>query len=335
MRASGLRRSFAHALAALALAALPAAGVAVVPLLIGLGKQIVQDMVLNAVRHELIGSLAGMGCKGARLAGLIATASAIHGAGGLGGGFAGMARGGMAGAGGVPMPPGMPAGAPGMPAGMPSGAPAMPTGMPSGAPGMPTGAAGMPAGAAGMPAGMPAGAAGMPGAMRGVPAGGPVVAMQGGGPDMSQMMAVMQARSGMTPEQMARTQETMAKMQRAMEHPLTRPETLEVFAELKGLGLLTDAMHDEARDCVLLAPMGSDRALGQTGAVVKELILPQLRETKARLASLGPDEQEELARGIAEALREASPADRKVFDEGLGLGFFPKAVVERARTAAR
>lgn len=306
MKAAGLRRSFAPALAALALAALPAVAGAIVPLLVGLGKQVLQDMVMNAVRHELIGSLAGMGCKGARLAGLIATASAVHGARGLGGGLAGM--------------------------GMPGGAAAMPAGMPAGAPGMP---GGMPSGASGMPGGMPAGASGMPAGMRGMPAGAPGAMAAGGGPDMSQMMAVMQARSGMTPEQMARTQEAMATMQHAMEHPLTRPETLEVFAELKSLGLLTDAMHDEARDCVLLAPAGSDRALGQTGAIMKELILPQLRDTKARFASLGPEEQDQLAQGIAEALREVSPADRKVFDEGMGLGFFPKAVVEKARAAAR
>jgi hypothetical protein len=258
------RRRLAVALLA---AALPTAGAAVLPLLALVGKQVVQDMVMGAVKSHLIGSLAGMGCKGARLAGLIATASAAHGAGGLRG----------------------------------LGAAA---------------AGGMSPGGATMPAGMPGGMA------------------MGSGQDMSQMFAAM-GGAGMTPEQMARAQEAMALMQHAMEHPLTRPETLEVFAELEGLGLLTDAMHDEARDCILLAPPGSDRMLGQTGAIFKEVLLPQLRETKAKLSNLGPDEQDQLAQGIAEALREARPEDRKSFSEGLGLGFFPKAVVEKVGAAGR
>jgi hypothetical protein len=155
--------------------------------------------------------------------------------------------------------------------------------------------------------------------------------------DMSQVLAAMQARYGgtMTPDQMARAQEAMRGIQRASEHPLTRPETLAVFDELKGLGVLTDSMHSEARDCILLAPAGSDTALGQSGAMIKEVVLPQLRDTRAKLANLGPEEQAQLAQGIADALREASPADRQAFQEGLGLGFFPPAVVEKARAAAR
>ena len=121
----------------------------------------------------------------------------------------------------------------------------------------------------------------------------------------------------------------------AMAHPLTRAQTLEVFDQLKGLGVLTEAMHGEARDCILLAPDGSDQTLGQTGAVFKELVLPQLQETKAKMANLGPEEQEQLAQGIAQALRDAAPSDRDAFREGLGAGFFPQSVVEKAVSLAR
>lgn len=44
--------------------------------LLALGKQIVQNAVFGSVKNELIGSLAGMGCKGAAVAGLAAAASA-------------------------------------------------------------------------------------------------------------------------------------------------------------------------------------------------------------------------------------------------------------------
>jgi hypothetical protein len=158
--------------------------------------------------------------------------------------------------------------------------------------------------------------------------------------DLSQVLAAVQAQYGggsatMTPDQMAQAQETLSRMQRAMDHPLTRPETLEVFDELKSLGVLTDSMHSEARDCILLAPAGSDRALGQTGAMIKAMVIPQLRDTRAKLADLGPEEQDQLAQGIADALRQAEPADRKAFQEGLGLGFFPKAVVDKVAVTSR
>ncbi|HSB21185.1 MAG TPA: hypothetical protein VLD85_14355 [Anaeromyxobacteraceae bacterium] len=359
-------RRRAGALLALAGIALPTASLAIVPLLAILGKQLLQDMIFNEVKGQLIASLAGMGCKGARLAGLVAAnVDKLR----PGGGLTGMA--GMAGPGLSPggLPPGL-AGGPGVPGG------ALPPGMPmpgmAGGPGMPGGALPpgvampkMPPGAAGgaipggaMPGGtMPGGA--MPGGAMSIGGG---MAMGGGqgigqatGPgsgrmnlptmtpeeasDMSQVFAKMQAQVGgeatMTPDQMARAQSAMRSMQRAMEHPLTRPETLAVFDELKSLGVLTDAMHSEARDCILLAPAGSDRQLGQTGAIFKEVLLPQIRDTKAKLSNLTPEQQEELAQGISDALREAEPADRKAFLEGLGQGFFPQAVVDKVAAASR
>jgi hypothetical protein len=351
-------RTARQALVAALLLSLPAAALAIVPLLALMGKQIVQDLVLGEVKGQLIQSLASMGCKGARLASLVASTSVPKGPGGLSGmgGLTGM--GGLAGMGSPPGAgnvPGMDhlAGMSGVPAGMPSGMPTgMPSGMPTGMPsGMPTGmASGMPTGMpAGIPTGMPSGGAVALGGAGGGRSMGGALAMPGAGRmdlptmsgaqagDMSQVMAAMQARSGggMSPEQMAMAQEAMASMQKAMEHPLTRPETLAVFTDLKELGVLTDSMHSEVRDCILLAPPGSDRQLGQTGAIVKEVLLPKLHETKARLASLSPEEQAQLAQGIAEALQQARPEDRKAFQEGLGLGFFPKPVVEQVEALAR
>lgn len=43
--------------------------------LLALGKQIVQNAVFGSVKNELIGSLAGMGCKGATVAGLAAASA--------------------------------------------------------------------------------------------------------------------------------------------------------------------------------------------------------------------------------------------------------------------
>jgi len=347
MRARGHPKSRrAPALLALTLLLVPATGAALVPLLAALAKQIVQDMVMGEIEGQLIGALAGMGCKGARLAGLIATASAKHRPGGLPGmgGLAGMPAGASPGgvapsmAGG----PGMPGGA--LPQGMPQGM-SMPPGMTMPnvprAPGTPgAGAGGALPGGMPMGGGMAMGGGRSMGQATGVGSSGrmdlPTMTPEAAG-DMSQVLAAMQAKYGgtMTPDQMARAQETMRGIQRASEHPLTRSETLEVFDELKGLGVLTDSMHSEARDCILLAPAGSDAALGQSGAMIREVVLPQLRDTRAKLANLGPEEQVQLAQGIADALRDASPADRKAFQEGLGLGFFPPAVVEKARAAAR
>jgi hypothetical protein len=61
-------------------------GVAQVPatMVASLGKQILQNLIFGSVKNELIGSLAGMGCKGATIAGLAAAANA--------GGAAGAAR---------------------------------------------------------------------------------------------------------------------------------------------------------------------------------------------------------------------------------------------------
>jgi hypothetical protein len=89
-------------------------GAAQVPpsMIASLGKQILQNLVFGSVKNELIGSLAGMGCKGAAIAGLAAAADAGGGAGAaraLTGGMRPTPSGGMAmrSAGPASMPPGM------------------------------------------------------------------------------------------------------------------------------------------------------------------------------------------------------------------------------------
>ena len=301
------------ALVAFSLLAAPVAARAILPLLVAMGHKILKDMILNEVKGQLLGSLSGMGCKGARIAGLIATAEAtthasggglaggamVHpAAGGIGGptgGLGGQARGGLMG------------------------------GAASRSPGGGAGETAMQG--AGRPGGM---------GVRGGPGTSLMGVAPGAQPDMAQAMAMMQAQHpGMTkvsPEQMAQMQEVMAGLQDSADHPLSRPETIEVFDELRDMGVLTDAMHEEARECILLAPPGSDQALGQTGAIMKTMLLPQLRQTRERLAVLTPEEQDELADGFANAYREAAPADRRNIQEGLGLGFFPAPVVEKVRT---
>jgi hypothetical protein len=67
--------------------------------------------------------------------------------------------------------------------------------------------------------------------------------------------------------------------------------------------------------------------------MIKSTLLPKLRETRQRLANLTPEEQDQLTQGMVDALRKASPADRKAFFDGMGLGFFPAPVVDKVRAA--
>lgn len=69
-------RYAAGGMLALSCLALPAPGLAQIPAmtLASMGKEILQNVIFGSVKNELLGSLAGMGCKGAALAGLIATA---------------------------------------------------------------------------------------------------------------------------------------------------------------------------------------------------------------------------------------------------------------------
>jgi hypothetical protein len=83
----------------------------------------------------------------------------------------------------------------------------------------------------------------------------------------------------------------------------------------------------------MLAPPGSDAQIGAAGAMLKTIVLPSLRETRERLANLTPDEQDQLAQGMIDALQKATPTDRRAFFDGMGAGFFPGPVVEKVRAA--
>ncbi len=267
------------------IASFPTSSGAVFPVAM-LGKEILQNVIFGQVKNQLIGSLANMGCKGARLAGVIASASAGKNFGGGG------------------MPGGMPPGIPGGGIGIPGG-----EGLP------PTGHASIRAARGGV--GIPEVSQAQAEAM-----------MRSGTPDMATMMSQM---PGMSPEQAAQMQKSLASMQEAMSHPLSRAETLDVFDELASLGLLTNEMRGEVRDCIELAPLGSDSAIGTTGAIMKSSVLPALRDAKLRLNSLTPEEQNQLADGLVDALKQASPKDRQVFLNGFGAGFYPAPVVETVR----
>jgi len=268
------------------------------PLIAGLGKQLIQNLLIDGVKSQLMGSLSGMGCKGAALASLLSGGKA---------GVTGMLGGALM--------PGLPSGM-GMPAAM-----AMPPGM-----AMPAGMA-MPPGTS-MPPGM---------AMPNMPDG----KMVGG--DLSSMTALMQqqlgARAGampaMPPEQMAQMNASLAAMQQAMSQPLSRGETLAVVDELAELGVMTPAMQSEMRDCVTLAPPSASASLGMTGALMKNMMLPQLRMAREQMASLQPEEREQLATEIAQAMKDVSPEDRKAFQEGFGAGFFPPDVVTSVKAKLR
>jgi hypothetical protein len=264
----------------------PAPAFAQVPptMIASLGKQILQNVIFGSVKNELIGGLAGMGCKGATIAGLAAAASS--------GGRAGATRALTSEA----------AGSARAPTAMRAGT--------GGGPGMPTTA--------------------IPPSMAGMGAMDPAM--------MQKAMEMMQQQTGkgrMTPEQQAMMQQAMAQMQGAMSQPLSREETKAVFDEMAEMGLLTDTMRDEAKDCITYAAPGAGDSLGSAGAMLKTTVLPAAAQAKERMAAATPEEQKELADGMVDALNSASAADRKAFFDGLGLGFFPPAVVEQVRTRVK
>ncbi|MCC7463503.1 MAG: hypothetical protein IT480_13705 [Gammaproteobacteria bacterium] len=290
------------ALLALAIA-WPAHGA--LPLVAGLGKQLIKNLLIDTVKSQLIGSLADSGCKGAALASVLSSSGSSR--------------------------IGLPAGLPSMPGGVSAMAAAR--GMPQG---LPHAAAGLPALPAALPAGIPTPMPGLPG-----PAGAIAVPGTAGAFGSAQMMAMLQqqmAARGMpalSDEQTAQVQSSMAMMQQAMAQPLSRAETIEVFDELGRLGVMTPAMQAEARDCIALAPPAVGDSLGMSGALLKNMVLPRLREARERMANLTPEEREHLAGEIAQAMRDAEPEDRDAFADGFGAGFFPPDVVEAVKAKLR
>jgi hypothetical protein len=241
------------------------------PLVAGIGKTLLKDLLFDGVKSHLIGSLGGMGCKGAAVASLLSP-------------------GGVKRAAVQALTPSLPM------AGMPQ--------------------------TLGM--GMPA----VPGA---------------GNADTAQLMAQMQqmmaGRMGhgtMSPEAMAQMQAQMPALQQMLQQPpLSRAETITVFDELAELGVMTPAMQSELRDCLMLAPPGVGDSIGMSGAMLKNMVLPQLRAAREQMANLQPQEREQLANEMTEALKEASPEDRRAFLDGFGAGFFPRDVVDAVKAKSR
>jgi hypothetical protein len=135
----------------------------------------------------------------------------------------------------------------------------------------------------------------------------------------------------MTPEQQATMRQMVESMQGAMAKPLSREETKAVFDEMADLGLLTDSIRNEAKDCITYAAPGAGDSVGAAGAMLKNTVLPSVRQAKERMAAMAPGKQTQLADGIVEGLNSASAADRKAFLDGFGAGVFPAAVVEQVR----
>jgi len=314
MKSNARIASLASMACALSLAFAPAQTPAVVPLVAGLGKQILQNMIFGQVKTQLIGSLAQMGCKGAKVVSLFSEAEQKS-----------LLRRGPPG-GGAMMPPTL--------------ADTMPSAR--------DGSLSPPGGA------LPRSATGSPGAMpetvqlsgRQITGGPLPPGMSRVGPyvmpDMPDMTARMQQQAGayagarppMTPEQAQRASATMDQGRQALSQPpLSRAETLGVFGELKDMGVLSDDLYAEARDCIQLAPDSAAQQLGHTGALFKTMVLPQLAEMRGKLAALPPDQQQQLADEMSQALREAKPADRIAFRDGLGNGFFPPAVLKQVRAS--
>jgi uncharacterized Ntn-hydrolase superfamily protein len=94
-------------------------------------------------------------------------------------------------------------------------------------------------------------------------------------------------------------------------------------------------MRSEAKDCVTYAAPGTGDSIGAAGAMLKNMVLPAARQAKERMAAATPEEQSQLVDGMVEALNSASPGERKAFFDGLGLGFFPPAVVEQVRARVK
>jgi hypothetical protein len=219
-----------------------------------LGKQILQNVIFGSVKNEMIGSLAGMGCKGATIAGLAAAANA----------------------------------------------------------------------------GGAKGAAGMPPGMGGTSAMDPAMMQKA-----MEMVQQQVAQGRMSPDQAAMAQKMMAQMQGSMSQPLSRDETKAVFDDMADMGLLTETMRDEAKDCITYAAPGTGDSLGSAGAMLKTTVLPAARQARERMAETTPEEQKQLADGMVDALNSASPADRKAFFDGMGAGFFPQPVIAQVRARVK
>ena len=288
--------AFAAALALIPVAALPAP-----PEAATIGKDVLKNVILGDLRTQLSAALGEMGCRGTSLAGVSGKASPARPA---AGGMPEAAGG--SGASSAPAPGGMP-----RPAGLPS------------------------AGGNIMPK-----AAGSAESIAAARAAQPTSAAQGIGANvdpamLALMMAMMQSQSGggsAGSADDAGMKGMVAAIEQAMAKPLSRAETATVFSELAALGIITPAMAVEARDCVMQAPPAAVEAAGIAGSILKNVLLPRLAAARTRLSNLSPAEQDALVEAMIVELRNAPAADRSVFLDGYGRGFYPATIVERIRS---
>jgi len=149
---------------------------------------------------------------------------------------------------------------------------------------------------------------------------------------MQKAMEMMQQQNGrMTPEQMAMMQKTMGQMQGAASQPLSREETKAVFDEMAAMGLLTDTLRDEAKDCITYAPPGAGDSLGGAGRCSRT----RYSRRRGRRRSAWPRRHRRSRSSSPTAwstrsIRLPPPTARRFLD-GFGSGFFPAPVVEQVR----
>lgn len=163
----------------------------------------------------------------------------------------------------------------------------------------------MPAGVPGLPAGMP-----NPIALAGLPATGVLSSM----PNMASLPP------GLAPDQMA----MMASLLQAMGEPLSPAATIVTIDELADLGFLPRVVQTELKECMVLVP-ASIPTLGMGMGMLKPIV-PQLRQARAEMLALSPEEQDEVAAALAEEVAPLPAEQRAEFVDALGSGFFPPRV---------
>jgi hypothetical protein len=158
----------------------------------------------------------------------------------------------------------------------------------------------------------------------------------GGG--MPGMTAEMKARlgtlmpdAGTLPAGTTVDPQMLARVQQVIAQPLSPAETLAAIDELSELGLLPPAMRAELGDCMALAPQAG-QGLGMAMGMLKPMI-PQLRQARAQVHALSPEEQDEVAATLAEELRALPAEERATMLEQLDAGFFPARVRDTAKAA--
>jgi len=182
---------------------------------------------------------------------------------------------------------------------------------------------GMPKLTAGMLPGLPGG--GMPGMPGGIVPGGAMPPITGVPPEIMARFAAMMPGAALRGTALdAEQTAAMARMQQAMNEPLSPPETLTTIDELFELGLLPPAIQGELKQCMVLVPAAIP-ALGMGMGVLKPMV-PQLRAARDELRALAPAEQDEVAAALAQEVKALAAEQREALMEHIDSGFFPARV---------